>query len=286
MSESPIPLETPIDEVRFTVLDTETTGSNPAEGHEIVEIGMVHFSGGRITDSYETLVRPDRPLSPEALATHGIPVDELDRAPAFEAIVDDFTGFIADTVIVAHNVNFDMTYIHTALRRLGRPILHNRAVDTILLSQRTWPELSCHCLICLGSSLSLPHEGSHRALEDVYATTALLERIIIEMAKRGRRTLADLNPFSRDYTWGDGEFYRALERGLRCAIRRKALIHLYLYDKKECVYFRKTVEPLRLREGILRARVLGEEKESKYPLYDIIKVVPKYTNDKILNPNI
>jgi len=68
------PLDTPIDRIEFTVLDSETTGINPEEGHQIIEIGMARYGArGKISETFEALVRPTRPLSPEALAVHKIP---------------------------------------------------------------------------------------------------------------------------------------------------------------------------------------------------------------------
>lgn len=277
MSNEPVGIETPIDDITFTVLDTETTGANPGEGHEIIEIGMAHYSGRQVTDTFETLIQPCRFPTKEAAAIHKISTEELKKAPLLEETVDGILCFIGDSVIAAHNVSFDMTFIHTSLRRLGRPILHNWAIDTILLSQRTWPDLTCHCLICLGTALNLPHKGTHRALEDVYATTELLDRIIDEMLKKGKRTLADLHPLKRDYAWGEGDVYQELLRNLRCAIRRNELVHIHLYDKKDCIYFQQTVEPIELLDsGNLRARVLGEESEKEFPLHNIIKISPTY----------
>ena len=267
----------PMDSVVFTVLDTETTGANPGDGHEIIEFGMAHYSGRKVMDTFEVLVRPTGPLSREAASVHGIPPEELEKAPRLEEVIESVLRFIGDTVIVAHNVNFDMTFLHTALRGLGRPVLDNWAIDTIQLSQRMWPELTCHCLACLGPSLGLPHSGTHRALGDVYATTELLDRLICELQKRGKSALGDLSPFRRDYTWREGDFYRELQRNFLCAIREKALVHLCLYDKRRCLYFRKTVEPLELLEnGSLRARPLGEERPREFPLHDVMKVTPAY----------
>ncbi|MDP8249112.1 MAG: 3'-5' exonuclease [Candidatus Tritonobacter lacicola] len=267
----------PIEKTAFTIIDTETTGVNPGEGHEIIEIGMARYSGRKVTDTFETLIRPTLHPTKEAAAIHGISPEELKEAPLIEEVIDGVIRFIGDTVIAAHNINFDMTFIHTSLRRLGRPVLRNWAIDTILLSMRTWPGLKCHCLRCLGPALELDHSGTHRALEDVFATTDLLDKIISELFKRGRRTLGDLNPFKKDFTWREGDVYQEIEAGLRSAMKRNAFVHLYLYEKNNCIYFRQTVEPIRVLEnGNLLARVLGEEKEMEFSLSNIIKVSPTY----------
>lgn len=275
MKKSIISLDTPIEEVTFTVLDTETTGVNPDEWHEIIEIGMAHFAGGEIIDTFETLIRPSRPQTKEAAAIHRIPREELDKAPPIEDIINDILRFIGDTVIAAHNLNFDMTFLHTTLRRLGRPITDNLAIDTILLSMETWPQFACHCLICLGPALNLPHKGKHRAQEDVFATSELLDRIISELDEKGKRTLGDLHPSRRDYTWGQGDVHQEMESTLRCAINRKAPVDLYLYNKDKCLYFRNTVLPIELsKSGILRARAPEGEEIQEFPFHNMIKVSP------------
>jgi len=268
-----IDVETPIAELEFTVLDTETTGVNPREGHQIIEVGMAKYSGGRIVDTFDRLIRPTRPLSAEALAVHKITPEQLDGAPPMAESVDDIRGFIGETVITAHNAQFDMTFIHTALAGLGEPLLENWTIDTIHLSSALWPDMQCHCLKCMALRLDLPHQGTHRALEDVYATVDLLDRILAEMEKRGKTTLDDLEPLSMSFTWGEGDAYRRLVGSLNCAIRKGFLVHLFYYDREACAFTKTTVTPVKVEKGELLARVPGGEEESRFDLLGISKVL-------------
>lgn len=265
----------PIDAVEFTVLDTETTGLNPEEGHEIIEIGMARYGArGRISATFETLLRPSRPLSPEALAVNHIAPEQLGGARPIGEKIGEIISFIGGSVIAAHNVKFDMTFLHTALRALGRPVLCNWAIDTIELSRRLWPEMKCHCLMCMARRLDLPHRGTHRALEDVYATVELLDAIISRIKEeKPRPTLADLSPARTDFTWGRGEAYAALEGDLACAIRHGWPVHIFLYDRDTCVFAEKTVEPVRVENGSLFARVPGDETEREFPLISIARAL-------------
>jgi len=267
--------DTPIDEIEFTVLDTETTGLNPEEGHQIIEIGMARYGArGKISETFETLIRPTHILSPEALAVNKITPEQLGGARPIGERIDDILAFIGGSVIAAHNVKFDMTFLHTALRALGRPILDNWAIDTIELSRRAWPEMKCHCLMCMARRLDLPHRGTHRALEDVYATVELLDAIISRFREeKARLTLGDLAPARTDFTWGKGEAYTRLEDTLECAIRRGWPVHIFLYDRDSCVFTKKTVDPVRVENGSLYARVPGEDAEREFPLISIAKAL-------------
>ncbi len=267
-------LNTPIKEVHFTILDTETTGVNPGDGHGIIEIGMTHFSGGEIGDSFETLLRPPSPQTAEALSTHRISPASLEAAPSFAETAGQIIGFIGETVIAAHNLHFDMMFLDTSLRRIGRPPLPNPAIDTILLSQEIWPDYACHCLRCLGPALDLGRSGTHRALDDVMATAGLLGRIIEELNRDGRGTLEDLHPVRKDFTWETGDVYRKLRMELTCAIRRKVPVELILYNKDECFYSRETILPVRLENDVLAGHPPGKKENVAYPIYNIIAINP------------
>jgi DNA polymerase III epsilon subunit family exonuclease len=267
-----INLDTRLDKVQFTILDTETTGVNLDDGHEIIEIGMVHFSGGEISDSFESLLRPSSPQTMEALSVHKISPENLKNAPSFADMAGRIIDFIGTTVIVAHNRNFDMTFIDTSLQRIGKPVLGNWSIDTLLLSHKLWPDFSCHCLRCLGPSLKLGKSGTHRALDDVIATTALLKKIIEELSQSGKDTLRDLHPVRKDFTWESGDLTRNIRQTVRCAIKKGELLDISLYDKNECNYYRRTIHPLRLEENILHGRIPGETRDIKIPIYNIITI--------------
>ncbi len=267
-------LDTRLNKVQFTVLDTETTGVNLDDGHEIIEIGMVHYSEGEISDSFETLLRPASPQTAEALAVHKIAPESLKDSPSFADMADRIIDFIGETVIVAHNRNFDMTFIDTSLRRIGRPALGNWSIDTLLLSHELWPNFSCHCLRCLGPGLKLGESGTHRALDDVFATTALLKKTIEDLSQLGKDTLRDLHPVRRDYTWETGDLTRKIRQTVRCAISKGKLLEISLYDKDECNYYRITIHPLQLEENILHGHIPGETGDREIPIYNIITIAP------------
>ena len=105
---------------RIVVLDTETTGLNPQEGHRIIEIGCVEMVKRRLTGKrFHVYINPDRIIDEGAIAVHGITNQFLDDKPHFEQIVDDFIAFIKDAELVIHNAPFDVGFINNELSRLN-----------------------------------------------------------------------------------------------------------------------------------------------------------------------
>ncbi len=127
--------------MREIVLDTETTGFEPSEGHRIVEIGAVelfnHVPTGR---TYHQYLNPKRPMPKEAFEVHGLGDDFLRDKPVFPAIAQAFLDFIADAPLVIHNASFDMKFLNAELGLAGLPALPDqRAIDTLLIARKKYP---------------------------------------------------------------------------------------------------------------------------------------------------
>ncbi len=127
--------------MREIVLDTETTGLEPNDGHRIVEIGAVelfnHLPTGR---TYHQYLNPQRAMPPEAFAVHGLGDDFLRDKPLFADVATAFLTFIADAPLVIHNAAFDMKFLNTELTRAGHPTLATaRATDTLLIARQRFP---------------------------------------------------------------------------------------------------------------------------------------------------
>ncbi|WP_134680943.1 DNA polymerase III subunit epsilon [Paracoccus ravus] len=128
--------------MREIVLDTETTGFDPATGDRIVEIGAVelmnHLPTGR---TFHVYINPERPMPQEAFEVHGLGDDFLRDKPKFAQVAGDFVEFIgADAKLVIHNAQFDMKFLNAELTRHGYPAMpYSRAVDTLELARRKFP---------------------------------------------------------------------------------------------------------------------------------------------------
>jgi DNA polymerase III subunit epsilon len=127
--------------MREIVLDTETTGFEPAEGHRIVEIGAVelmnHLPTGR---TYHQYINPERPMPKEAFDVHGLGDDFLRDKPVFARIGRAFLDFIGGAQLVIHNAAFDMKFLNFELERAGFPTLpYARATDTLMIARQKFP---------------------------------------------------------------------------------------------------------------------------------------------------
>ena len=124
--------------MREIVLDTETTGLKPADGHRVVELGCVELLNRIPTGAtFHVYLNPGRDMPVEAFAVHGLSSDFLKDKPRFAEVADDFIDFIADAPIVAHNASFDHGFLCHELKLISRPgIPFERVVDTLMLARR------------------------------------------------------------------------------------------------------------------------------------------------------
>lgn len=185
-------LGTPLVDVTFCVLDIETTGSD-REVDLITEIGIVKVRAGECLGTLHSLVNPGRAIPPMITVLTGITEAMVVRAPPIEAVLPSMVEFLTGTVIVGHNVGFDMSFINAALSRRGDPQLDHRVIDTLPLARRLIRDEVPDCrLSTLASRFRLDHRPTHRALDDALATTDLLHLLLERAAGLGVLGLDDL----------------------------------------------------------------------------------------------
>ena len=166
--------------MREIVLDTETTGLDPADGHRIVEIGAVeifnHMPTGR---TYHQYINPKRQMPKEAFDVHGIGDDFLRDKPLFPAIAQAFLGFIADAPLVIHNASFDMKFLNAELVAAGlAPLAANRAVDTLLIARKKFPGSPASLdALCRRFAIDTSKREKHGALVD----SEILAEVYLEL---------------------------------------------------------------------------------------------------------
>jgi DNA polymerase III subunit epsilon len=127
--------------MREIVLDTETTGLDPYQGHRLVEIGCVELIN-RIPSgqTFHRYINPQRDMPAEAFGVHGLSEEFLKDKPPFYEVCDDFVAFLGDARLVIHNAAFDIGFLNAELERAGRQVLtRDRLVDTLLLARRKFP---------------------------------------------------------------------------------------------------------------------------------------------------
>lgn len=130
--------------MRQIILDTETTGLEPAEGHRIIEIGCVELDNRRFTGrTFHQYLQPDRPIDDGAVEVHGITNDFLADKPRFTEVVEDFLEFVRGAELVIHNAPFDVGFLNHELRRLGGGYslldAYCPVLDTLALARRLHP---------------------------------------------------------------------------------------------------------------------------------------------------
>jgi DNA polymerase-3 subunit epsilon len=185
-------LGTPLHEVTFCVVDLETTGGSPIDC-AITEVAAVKFRGGHCLGTYATLVNPGALIPPGITVLTGITQSMVLPAPRIEQVLPSFLEFTAGTVIVGHNIRFDLSFLNAALSRHGHAKLPHRSIDTCALSRRLFAdEMPNHKLGTLAERLRLDHRPTHRALDDVLATADLLHLLLERAGSLGVTGLDDL----------------------------------------------------------------------------------------------
>jgi DNA polymerase-3 subunit epsilon len=176
--ESGSDMGAPLFDVCFAVVDVETTGGSPTTA-ALTEIAAAKYQGGECLGEFQSLVDPGGPVPPLISLLTGITDDMVRDAPPVSAVLPSLLEFVHGSVIVGHNVRFDLAFLDAALLDSGYESLGNTTVDTLALARRlVRPDVPNCKLRTLAATLHLEHVPSHRALDDVRATADLLHRLI------------------------------------------------------------------------------------------------------------
>ena len=185
-------LGSPLHGVTFCVLDLETTGGSAADC-AITEIGAVRLRGGECLGTFQTLVNPGCGIPPSITFLTGITDAMVMPAPRIDTVLPSLLEFIGGSVLVGHNLRFDVSFLDAALTRLGEPRLANTCIDTCALARRLVREEVPDCRLgTLATRFRLDHRPTHRALDDALATGELLHVLLERAAAFGVLGLDDL----------------------------------------------------------------------------------------------
>lgn len=173
-------------QVCYAYLDVETTGLDPASGHKICEIAVVKSIDGQVADELVTLLNPGKAIPATAVSVHGITDAMVSRAPFFRQIAENLVEFLKDSVIVAHNAQFDLGFLNNELGYQDLSLPENKVIDTLGIARRyyTFPSNS---LGNIAEYLGIPIENAHRALGDVMTTKSVFEYFLRDLDRRGIR---------------------------------------------------------------------------------------------------
>ena len=157
----------------FAFLDVETTGLSPWFGDRICEIAVLRCDGEKIVGSFDTLLNPERPISPGAARVNGLNDTDLIDAPQFRDIAEQVMLLVRDAVIVCHNVPFDLGFLSSELERVNQYLPTTLALDTLEIARQHF-DFDSNSLQSIADELDIEVSGAHRALDDVLTTRELL----------------------------------------------------------------------------------------------------------------
>jgi DNA polymerase III subunit epsilon len=166
--------------MREIVLDTETTGLDPAQGHRLIEIGCIELFNRIPTGQvFHRYVNPERDIPEEAFRVHGLSLEFLKDKPLFPHVADELLVFLGDAPLVIHNAAFDLAFINAELERCARPLVDRaRLVDTLLLARRKHPAGPNRLDdLCLRYRIDSSRRTKHGALLDA----ELLAEVYVEL---------------------------------------------------------------------------------------------------------
>ena len=181
-----------LNELAYTVFDTETTGLNPSQGDEIIQIGAARIVNNKLLrqESFEQLVDPKRPIPAASIPIHGIQPEMVRGQPTIDQVLPAFYAFAQDTVLVAHNAAFDMRFLQLKQEQAGLTFDHP-VLDTLLLSAVVHPNQDSHRLEALAERFNVAIVNRHTALGDAMVTAEVFLKLVPLLAEKGIYTLGE-----------------------------------------------------------------------------------------------
>lgn len=284
----------------FVALDVETTGLRPAT-HRVIEIGMIRYVDGEAVERFQMLFDPERKLPAYITKLTGIRDADLRGQPKFESHAARVEEFLGSSLIVGHNVAFDIGFVNAELRRAGRAALVNDRIDTMALAMRYVPDLRRASLDKVASALGLAPRKLHRAEGDAELTARaalVLFRIAAEHSDgsvdtlKATSRLPDSRPrdgIGRGRSLLDTEFLKSLPARPGCYLmldaNRRVIYVGKAKDLRDRVgsYYSQPLGYTRKMDGLLESiaaievRVVGSELEALLLEAQLIKrFQPKY----------
>lgn len=280
----------------YCVLDLETTGLS-FRTEKITEVGIMKIKNGEVLDEFSCFVNPEKPIPPKVVEVTNITDDMVKDAETIDKVFPKILDFIGDSVLVAHNADFDIPFLKYHGKQLGYT-LNNTYLDTLRLSKALFPEFKKYKLGLIAEKLGIKVEIAHRALDDV-DTTVKVFNVMMEMLKeKGAKTIDDIDIVSDDGNSKDA--YKKLPSyhaiilakdyvGLRNLYKLISISHLHYFYKKPRILksiYKKYSEGLILGSAceageLYRAIVAGkpdDEIEEIAKDYDYLEIQPNGNN--------
>ena len=283
----------------FVVFDIETTGFSPVK-NKIIEIGAVKIEKGEITDHFSVFVNPKVPIPYEITKLTGIQDSMVLDAESIEEVLPKFLDFCQGAVLVAHNANFDMSFILENCKRQGFSTEYTY-VDTLGLARVLLPAQGKHTLDAVCKTLKISLENHHRAVDDAKATAEIFLRFIAMLKEQQITTLAQVNDLGEDSPSAIAKlpYYHAilLAKNNTGRVNMYTLVsqsHLSYYNKRPKI---PKSQLLKYREGLILGsaceagelyRALLDDKSDEaiakiVDFYDYLEIQPLGNNEYMIN---
>ena len=204
-----------LDEVDYVVFDLETTGLDP-HVNEIIEIGAVKISSGKKIEEFHSLVKPEHGVSKESSEITGITMEMLKDKPSLGEVLPKFLEFIDDSVLVAHNANFDYRFIRYWIKKLTGKNWECCYIDTLALS-KTLLNMKSYSLDKIVEELGLGDFKHHRALDDAKMTSKIFLEFVKKLKTRGIERLSQIDNMRR-----------------KMGVRKSSRYHVTILVKNKC----------------------------------------------------
>lgn len=146
-------------EVKFVAIDVETTGLSPVY-NELIEVSAIKYEGAKKVGTFSTLIKPKKEVSSTITKLTGITNKMLQNAPEVEKVMPELITFIGNDTIVAHNANFDYSFLQN---NSNKSFTKNKVIDTVAISRKMLPNLPNHKLNTVARCIGIQEEGFHRA---------------------------------------------------------------------------------------------------------------------------
>lgn len=285
----------------YCILDLETTGFSP-KTEKITEIGIMKYKDGEVIDSFSCFVNPEKSIPARVVEVTNITDDMVRDAETIDQVFPKMLEFIKDSVLVAHNAEFDVGFLKYNAKVLGYDFDFSY-LDTLSLAQAVFPNFKSYKLGRIAKNLGIKVEVAHRALDDVDTTVKVFKVMLEELKNRGAQTLLDIDKYACDEEAKKQEYkklktYHAIifakdYVGLKNLYKLVSYSHLNYFYKKPRILrslYKKYSEGLILgsacSEGeLFQAILLGksdEEIEAIAMEYDYLEIQPLGNDDYLI----
>ena len=286
-------------DTEYCVFDLETTGISHIT-EKITEVGIIKIKNGEIIDTFECFVNPEKPIPPKVVEVTHITDDMVKDAETIDKVMPKVLEFMGDSVLVAHNADFDIGFMKYNCEQLGLKFEYTH-IDTLRLAKAIFPEFTKYKLGIIADKLGIKVDVAHRALDDVKTLVAVFKEMIERAKDKKAKTIDDFdNVFETDFKKLPSYHAIILAKnyiGLRNLYKLISYSHLNYFYKKPRILktmFNKYREGLILGSAceageLYRAIVAGKSDEELGEIasyYDYLEIQPLRNNEYMIREGI